>query len=132
ATGDGEHPLVGLVQALMRGKRPLDKRLPERSLASPSEVMPYAWTHLSRYIEPARARRLEVELYLSRGCPYNCSFCMERATRDVSWRALEPEAALEELHRADQVLDLRGRSLRILDPLFGLRPDWRKQFLAGL
>lgn len=132
ATGDGEHPLVGLVQALMRGKRPLDKRLPERSLASPSEVMPYAWTHLSRYIEPARARRLEVELYLSRGCPYNCSFCMERAKRDVSWRALEPEAALEELHRADQVLDLRGRSLRILDPLFGLRPDWRKQFLAGL
>lgn len=132
ATGDGEHPLVGLVQALSRGKRPLGKLLPERSLDNPSEVMPYEWSRLARYIEPARRHGLEVELYLSRGCPFNCSFCMERAKRDVSWRALEPEAALEELHRADRELDLRGRSLRILDPLFGLRSDWRKDFLARL
>lgn len=132
ALGDGEHPLVGLVQALERGKRPLDKLLPERSLANPSEVMPYEWSRLGRYIEVAKRQKLEVELYLSRGCPFNCSFCMERTKRDVSWRALAPEDALEELHRADQQLDLRGRSLRILDPLFGLRPEWRKQFLEGL
>lgn len=130
--GDGEHPLVALVQALARGKRPLDKLLPERSLEHPGDVMPYAWSRLARYQEVARARRLEVELYLSRGCPFNCSFCMERAKRDVSWRALAPAAALEELHRADRELDLTGRSLRILDPLFGLRKEWRREFLEGL
>lgn len=131
-TGDGEHPLTELVRALIRGKRPLDKQLPERSLRDPAEVMPYDWSRLSRYQALARKLRLEVELYLARGCPYNCSFCMERAKRDVSWRALEPDAALEELRRADRELDLRGRTLRILDPLFGLRVEWRRRFLEGL
>lgn len=130
--GDGEHPLVELVRAMADGKRPAERMLPQQSLADPSEVMPYPWRKLARYIEPAKERRLEVELYLSRGCPYNCSFCMERAKRDVSWRALSPLDAVQELHRADRDLDLRGRTLRILDPLFGLRDSWRKEFLAAL
>ena len=107
-------------------------RLPAESTTDLSDVLPYDWSLLARYQPVARRAASEVELYLSRGCPYNCSFCMERAKRDTSWRAAEPLAAVEELHRADRELDLRGWSLRILDPLFGLRSDWRKTFLSAL
>ena len=94
--------------------------------------MPYDWSLLQRYASVARGAASQIELYLSRGCPYDCSFCMERAKRDVSWRAVEPLQAVEELHPADQELDMRGRSLRILDPLFGMKSNWRKTFLEAL
>jgi radical SAM superfamily enzyme YgiQ (UPF0313 family) len=57
---------------------------------------------------------------------------MERAKRDTSWRAVEPLAAVEELHRLDRFIDLRGMTVRILDPLFGMKEPWRKQFLEAL
>ena len=94
--------------------------------------MPYDWSLLARYLPALQRSASELQIYLSRGCPYDCSFCMERAKRDTSWRAIEAEAAIEELHRVDRIVDLRGMSLRILDPLFGMKSEWRKHVLNGL
>ena len=66
-----------------------------------------------RYRPIARRVASQAEIYLSRGCPYDCAFCMERAKRDVSWRSLEPLQAVEELHRLDQFLDLSRWTLFI-------------------
>jgi radical SAM superfamily enzyme YgiQ (UPF0313 family) len=130
--GDGEGPMVSLVQALERGARPAPGVLPAQVLPDPSAGLPYDWSLLERYREIAHKRASEVELYLARGCPFDCSFCMERAKRETSWRAMDPLGAVEELHRLDAFLDLRGWTLRILDPLFGMKNTWRKTFLEAL
>ncbi len=130
--GDGERPLARLVEALCAGKRPLMKVLGPEPVLEPKELVPYDWSLLERYRPIARRVASQAEIYLSRGCPFDCSFCMERAKRDVSWRALEPLQAVEELHRLDRFLDLSRWTLFVADALFGMKRGWRREFLQAL
>ncbi len=130
--GDGERPLARLVEALAAGKRPLNRVLGPEPVPEPKELAPYDWSLLERYRPIARRMASQAEIYLSRGCPYDCSFCMERAKRDVSWRALEPLQAVEELHRLDRFLDLSRWTLFVADALFGMKRGWRREFLSEL
>lgn len=130
--GDGERPMARLVQAVASGQRLPERLLESEALDSPHEVMPYDWSFLERYRPIALSIASQAEIYLSRGCPYDCSFCMERAKRETAWRAIDPEQAIEELHRLDQWLDLRGWTLRVVDPLFGMKRSWRREFLELL
>ena len=130
--GDGERPLSRLAQALVSGKRPLNRVLGPESVADIRELAPYDWSLLERYRPIARRVASQAEIYLSRGCPYDCAFCMERAKRDVSWRALEAEQAVEEMHRLDAFLDLRSWTLFVADALFGMKKNWRREFLEAL
>lgn len=130
--GDGEKPLARLVEALSSGKRPLNRVLGPDAVPDPNELIPYDWSLLERYRPIARKMASQAEIYLSRGCPYDCAFCMERAKRDTSWRALEPLAAVEELHRLDRFLDLTRWTLFVADALFGMKRGWRREFLQEL
>ncbi len=130
--GDGELPMARLANALVTGHRPLNRILGPESVPDPSELVPYDWSLLERYRPVARKVASQAEIYLSRGCPYDCAFCMERAKRDVSWRALDPDHAVEELHRLDRFLDLSSWTLFIADALFGMKRRWRKRFLSEL
>jgi protein-L-isoaspartate(D-aspartate) O-methyltransferase len=130
--GDGEAPIARLTRALQTGKRPLVRVLGPEAVADPNELPPLPWELLERYRPHARRVASQAEVYLSRGCPYDCAFCMERAKRDVSWRALEPERAVEEMHRLDAFLDLSRWTLFVADALFGMKAGWRKQFLEAL
>jgi protein-L-isoaspartate O-methyltransferase/radical SAM superfamily enzyme YgiQ (UPF0313 family) len=127
--GDGEGPMVRLVGRLAAGKRPLSAIVAAEPFRDSTE---YDWSKLARYRPVARRVASQAEIYLSRGCPFDCAFCMERAKREVSWRPLEAERAVEEIHRLDQFLDLRGWTLFIADALFGMKSTWRKTFLEGL
>jgi len=130
--GDGERPLARLVEALSSGKRPLTRVLGPEPVPEPKELVPYDWSLLERYRPVARRMASQAEIYLSRGCPYDCAFCMERAKRDTSWRALEPLQAVEELHRLDRFLDLSRWTLFVADALFGMKRGWRREFLSEL
>ncbi|MBX3192441.1 MAG: cobalamin-dependent protein [Labilithrix sp.] len=130
--GDGEGPMTRLARALVTGKRPLVRVLGPESVAHPSEMPPVDWALLARYRPVARKVASQAEIYLSRGCPYDCAFCMERAKRDTSWRALEPLQAVEEMHRLDRFLDLSSWTLFIADALFGMKTSWRRAFLEAL
>ncbi len=130
--GDGERPMVRLVEALERGTRPLVTVIGPDAVPHPDALMPYDWSLLERYRPIARKVASQAEIYLSRGCPYDCAFCMERAKRDVSWRAVEPLAAVEEMHRLDGFLDLSRWTLFVADALFGMKRAWRRQFLEAL
>lgn len=127
--GDGEEPTARLAEAVSSGRRPLTRVLGP-------EPAPHAgaldFTLLERYRPIARSVASQAEIYLSRGCPYDCAFCMERAKRDTSWRALDPAEAVEELHRLDAFLDLRTWTLFIADALFGMKLAWRRAFLEAL
>jgi protein-L-isoaspartate(D-aspartate) O-methyltransferase len=74
----------------------------------------------------------QAQLYLSRGCPFDCAFCMERAKREVSWRAFSVERAIAEARRLDDWLDLSSWTLYVADALFGMRGGWRKAVLDRL
>lgn len=130
--GDGELPMARLVRMLEAGKRPLGRVLGPEPTPDPNELAPYDWDLLARYLPVARSAASQAEIYLSRGCPYDCAFCMERAKRDTSWRAIDPERAVEEMHRLDRFLDLRSWTVFVADALFGMKDAWRKRFLEGL
>ncbi|MFO0735758.1 MAG: radical SAM protein [Labilithrix sp.] len=130
--GDGEGPMSRLASALVSGKRPLLQVLGPEAVADPGKMPPVDWTMLDRYRPVARNVASQAEIYLSRGCPYDCAFCMERAKRDTSWRALDPLQAVEEMHRLDAFLDLSSWTLFIADALFGMKVSWRRTFLEAL
>lgn len=130
--GDGEGPMGRLAAALSSGKRPLNRVLGPASVEDLGALDPYDWSLLERYRPVARKVASQAEIYLSRGCPYDCQFCMERAKRDTSWRPLEPGRALEELHALDRFLDLSRWTLFIADALFGMKKAWRRELLEGL
>ena len=114
--GDGETPMARLASALSSGKRPLLRVLGPEAVAHPGAMPPVDWELLSRYRSTARSAASQAEIYLSRGCSYDCAFCMERAKRDTSWRALDP-AEFPFVHH-------------IVDEFAG--HDDRDQFRAGL
>lgn len=130
--GDGEGPMSRLARALVSGKRPRASVLGPEAAVHPGDAPPVDWELLSRYRPVARRVASQAEIYLSRGCPFDCAFCMERAKRETSWRALEPLQAVEEMHRLDAFLDLSGYTLFIADALFGMKTSWRREFLEAL
>jgi protein-L-isoaspartate O-methyltransferase/radical SAM superfamily enzyme YgiQ (UPF0313 family) len=130
--GDGEGPMVRLARALVSGKRPLLRVLGPESVGDLGAMPPVQWELLEKYRPVARRVASQAEIYLSRGCPYDCAFCMERAKRDTSWRALDPLHAVDEMHRLDRFLDLTTWTLFIADALFGMKTSWRRTFLEEL
>ncbi len=130
--GDGEAPMRRLLASYMVGKRPTEATIGPEPWSDPNELPPYDWSKLARYQPIARKLASQAEIYLSRGCPFDCAFCMERAKRDTSWRALEPERAVDEIHRLDSFLDLSEWTLFITDALFGMKRSWRRSFLEQL
>ncbi len=129
--GDGELPLKRLVIALADGQRPSEQVRSPEPLGN-LRLASYDWRLLERYRPVARQVASQAEIYLSRGCPFDCSFCMERAKREVAWRPLDPKQAIEEIRRLDRFLDLSSWTLFISDAVFGMRSQWRKTFLEEL
>lgn len=130
--GEGELPLLGLLSSLARAERPAERVLAAEAWPDLDELPAYDWSLLARYRATARRGASQAEIYLSRGCPHGCSFCMERAKGGSSWRAFSPERAVEELHRLDAFLDLSSWTLFVADALFGPVPSWRKRTLELL
>lgn len=130
--GEGERPLVTIVESVAGGA-PLRKvTLGPEAIDALDELPPSDWSLLERYRGVARRVAAQAQVYLSRGCPFDCAFCMERAKREVSWRPLSVERALAEVESLHKFLDLRGWTLYFGDALFGMKKSWRREFLAGL
>jgi protein-L-isoaspartate O-methyltransferase/radical SAM superfamily enzyme YgiQ (UPF0313 family) len=131
--GEGERPLVRVIESC-QGGAPLRGPvvLGPEAIDDLDSLPPADWTLLERYRERARKLATQAQVYLSRGCPFDCAFCMERAKREVSWRPLSVERALGEIESLHRFLDLRGWTLYFGDALFGMRKSWRREFLEGL
>jgi protein-L-isoaspartate O-methyltransferase len=129
--GEGERPLQTILEVLLGGGRPAPVVGPE-VVEDLDELPPYDWSLLRRYLPRAEQLGRKAQIYLSRGCPFHCTFCMERCKAASRWRPFSPERALDELRRLGSVLELRNWVLNIADPLFGLQSDWRRQVLEGI
>jgi protein-L-isoaspartate(D-aspartate) O-methyltransferase len=130
--GEGERPMVQIVESVAGGAPLRGVTLGPDAIDDLAELPPSDWSLLARYRGVARQVASQAQLYLSRGCPFDCAFCMERAKREVSWRPLPVERALAEVVALHEFLDLRGWTLYFGDALFGMRKSWRREFLAGL
>src|SRR5579883_935860 len=84
---------------------------------------PLCWDEY-RYFKDAD----RVGIWLTRGCPFACGYCLDRLTR---WRGYDPAAAIEELKRLKRQLP-RVRQVNLLDPIFGVNQSWRREFLSRL
>ncbi len=126
--GEGELPLLEMAQTALGGGE-LEQRYGPDPVEDLDWLPPYQWDLLARYWPRAGSLGRKLQLYLSRGCPHRCTFCMERAKGTDRWRALSPDRALDELHRLARRTDLSGWLVNIADPLFGLRRGWRREVL---
>ena len=129
--GEGERPFRQIVETILGGGRPealYDRDLPEHL----DELPPYDWALLSRYWPRALELGRKLQVYLSRGCPYHCTFCMERAKSGYAWRAYSPERAVDELQRLGRFTDLSRWVVNLADPLFGWQRAWRREVLEGI
>lgn len=130
--GEGERPLVNVIESVEGGAPLRNVVLGPDAIDDLDELPPSDWSLLARYREIAPKVASQAQVYLSRGCPFDCAFCMERAKREVSWRPLSVERALGEIESLHRFLDLRGWTLYFGDALFGMRKSWRREFLEGL
>lgn len=130
--GEGELPLARIVAAATRGERLPQKVLGPEPVDDPDELPPFDWSLLDRYRGIARSVGGQFNVPFSRGCPFHCSFCMERAKGESRWRAWSPARAEQELLRLDRWLGLKDWKLFIADAVFGLKPAWRHEMLERL
>jgi protein-L-isoaspartate(D-aspartate) O-methyltransferase len=130
--GEGERPLVRVIESVAGGAPLRNMVLGPDAIDDLDTLPPADWSLLGRYQKIARRMASQAQVYLSRGCPFDCAFCMERAKREVSWRPLSVERALAEIESLHRFLDLRGWTLYFGDALFGMRKSWRREFLEGL
>ena len=130
--GEGEHALVKIIESVIGGAPLRETILSSDPVLDPNTLPPSDWSFLERYRRDARRIASQAQVYLSRGCPFDCAFCMERAKREVSWRSLSVERAVHEITSLHEFLDLRGWTLYLADALFGMKKSWRREFLEAL
>ena len=130
--GEGERPLQRILEGILGGNPPCGEVLGPDPVASMDDLPPYAWELLDRYWPRATSLGRKLQIHLSRGCPYRCAFCMERAKGEASWRALSPGRALDELERLAARVDLAPWMVNVADPLFGFQRAWRREVLEGI
>ena len=130
--GEGELPFEQIVAARLGGNA-LEKTVwgPDR-IEDLDTLPPYAWDLLDRYWGRCNELGRKLQIYLSRGCPYHCTFCMERSKSGYSWRSFSPERALSELDRLAARTDLSEWVVNVADPLFGFHRRWRREVLEGI
>ncbi|HOT24741.1 MAG TPA: cobalamin-dependent protein [Thermoleophilia bacterium] len=74
------------------------------------------------------AKLPELDVFLSRGCPYNAPACLLRPG-GAGWHAYPSEVALAII---DGLAALEPGRIAVLDPAFGYDPAWRRAVLDGV
>jgi len=128
--GEGEHAFRKIINEYTEKGRPNAPTVVNGKSTEVDQFVPYDWN----LIEPFTSRHFpdgleKIYVYLSRGCPFDCSFCME-GLKNRRWRALTPEESVEQIETAVQRYG--SRVVGIADACFGMRPGWRKEFLRRL
>lgn len=130
--GEGERPMQAVVEDLLGEGRLSRSSYGPDQIEDLDTLPPYAWDLLDRYWPRAQDIGRKFQIYLARGCPYHCTFCMERAKSGYKWRAYSAERAVDELSRLAARTDLGHWVVNIADPLFGFRRTWRREVLEGI
>lgn len=128
--GEGEHALHRILSTWSGPGRPRETTIVSGDTTASEEFVPYNWDLIDPFVRSHFPQGLaKLYILLSRGCPFECSFCME-SLKERRWRALSPGQAIDQLTEA--VERYQPPIVGICDACFGLRPAWRKDFLKRL
>ncbi len=130
--GEGERPMKEVVETLLGGEALERRAYGPDQIEDLDTLPPYDWGLLHRYWPRAKDIGRKFQIYLARGCPYHCTFCMERAKSGYKWRGYSSERAVDELRRLARFTDLNHWVINIADPLFGFKRRWRREVLRGI
>ncbi len=130
--GEGERPMAKVVESVRGGEPLRGVVLGPEPISILDDLPETDWTFLARYKKIARKMASQAEVYLSRGCPFDCAFCMEKAKREVSWRGYSVDRAIAELLSLHAFLGIEGWTVYFADALFGMPKAWRRAFLTKL
>ena len=89
---------------------------------------------MRKYIKTKKSEARGLGISLSRGCPYNCSYCIEenlaKGKNIKRWRAYTPKRAVKETYTlVNYGLKHDIRIYGFLDPCFGFNKNWLNKFL---
>ena len=145
--GEGEHPMAELADAISAGAGlagipnlwvkcdETQVRNPIRDLVQDLDALPFPDRHLySRY--PQLQKRGVRPMHLSRGCPYDCTYCHNSAKKEayrgkgryVRWRGMD--SVLEEIDQIER--EQFVRLLHVIDDGFGMNSDWTCELIGRL
>jgi anaerobic magnesium-protoporphyrin IX monomethyl ester cyclase len=143
--GEGEYATLDLLNALQAGEsiaqipnwRIKDgeeiRRNPLRPLLTPAELdaLPFPDRGLLYDAHPASARTLIRPIITGRGCPYNCSFCFNKAYSElydggVRTRQRSVERVVQEI---ETLRDAHGlKFVLFMDDTFIVNAKWLREF----
>jgi radical SAM superfamily enzyme YgiQ (UPF0313 family) len=128
--GEGELALREIAANLAHAGRPTETKIVKAPLFGVDDFVAPNWEIAERFLAELRPEGVKsLYLYLSRGCPFDCAFCME-GLKERRWRAATPESSINTLKAAHDRFEFV--SVAFCDACFGMRPAWRKEFLHRL
>ncbi|MHA1292640.1 MAG: B12-binding domain-containing radical SAM protein [Promethearchaeota archaeon] len=128
--GEGEIPLYNLINKNLK-KQKIPIVISNNPVPSLNDLPLLDLSILDKYIKYFN----HLSISLSRGCPFNCNFCMERnltpTTNKIKrWRTYTPSRAIEEVKSMIKYGEKNNiKEYGFYDPIFGLNRTWLKKFL---
>ncbi len=127
---EGELALKEIADGWAVGNRPPRPVVVTGKTVTADQFVGYDWDLVESFVKRNFPEGIDnFYIYLSRGCPFGCSFCMEPA-KDRSWRAYTPAEAIKQINLAVERLGVFA--VAASDACFGMRPAWRKEFLRRM
>ena len=131
--GEGERALHNIVTNDSK-KQDLPIIIEGTPITDLDGLPPLDLTLIEKYINFIKNKARALAISLSRGCPHNCSFCIEenlvKGKKIKRWRAFSPKRAVEEANTLINFgLNQGIKHFGFLDPCFGFNEKWLNNFL---
>jgi len=127
--GEGENPLFKLVKSSPT-KHDVPVIIESEPISDLNDLPTLDFSIFDKYIEHFN----HLSISLSRGCPFNCHFCMEKSLskrhKIKTWRSYSPERAIQEVaNMIDYGAKHNIQAYGFYDPIFGMNKKWLNEFL---
>lgn len=128
--GEGELTFREIATSFADGSRPAQTEIVVGKSLFPEDFVDLNWDLVDSMIKTSLGDKVgTLCVFLSRGCPFECSFCME-SLKDKCWRPYPPDRAIDQIRTIIEKYPVQAVALG--DACFGVRPLWRKDFLRRL
>jgi radical SAM superfamily enzyme YgiQ (UPF0313 family) len=128
--GEGELSFKEIAESFAKDGRPSQAQVVVGKSVFPEDFADLNWDLVDSTINAHSGGNVgTLCIFLSRGCPFECSFCME-SLKDRCWRPYSPEEAIKQLRIVLERYPVQAIALG--DACFGVLPSWRKKFLKLL